>query len=91
MENLTKAEMNEYRLMEELLKASSISQIARDLGKSRLTIYSWLKKYADVSEYYRKVINDRLNNEAVLIDREQELVNSLSNIAQNKASGHAAT
>ncbi len=55
METLTKTEMNKYRLLEELLKGSNISQIARNLGKSRLTIYSWIKKYDYVANAYRKL------------------------------------
>lgn len=83
METLTKTEMNKYRLLEELLKGSNISQIARNLGKSRLTIYSWLKKYDDVSESYRKAMNDKLNKECTQIVQEKDLMNSLSNIAKN--------
>lgn len=89
--SLTKTEMNKYRLMEELLKGGTISQIAKNLKKSRLTIYSWLKKYDDVAEMYRKTMSDRINKEAVQIDREQKLMNSLRAIAQNKTSGHATT
>ena len=83
MDDLTKVEMNKYRLLEELLKRSNISQIARNLGKSRLTIYSWLKKYDDVSEAYRKAMNDKLNKEYTQIIQEGNLMNSLSNIAKN--------
>lgn len=91
METLTKTEMNKYRLLEELLKGSNVSRIARNLGKSRLTIYSWLKKYDDVADAYRKTMNNRLNMEAIQIDHERKLMNSLSNIAQNKASDHTTT
>lgn len=88
---LTKTEMNKYRLLEEILKGSSITQIAKNLGKSRLTIYSWLKKYDDVAEFYRKTMKDRLNKEANQIDQNRKLMNSLSAIAQNKAAGNATT
>ena len=36
MENLTKAEMNKYRLMEALLKGSNISQIVWNLRKEQI-------------------------------------------------------
>ena len=86
METLTKIEINKYRLLEELLKGSNISQIARNLGKSRLTIYSWLKKYDDVADIYRKAMSNRVNKEADQVVQEQKLINSLSNIARNKSS-----
>ena len=73
--------MNKYRLMNELLKGGSITQIAKNLGVSRSTVYSQLKRYNDVMKAYQNAMEKQINTEANMNEKQDEIINSLSYIA----------
>ena len=74
--------MNKYRLMNELLKGCSITQIAKNLGVSRSTVYSQLKRYDDVMKAYQAAMENQINTEANMNEKQDEVINSLSYIAK---------
>ena len=73
--------MNKYRLMNELLKGCSITQIAKNLGVSRSTVYAQLKRYGDVTKAYWEAMEKQINTEANMNEKQDKIINSLSYIA----------
>ena len=73
--------MNKYRLMNELLKGGSITQIAKNLSVSRSTVYAQLKRYGDVTKAYQEAMEKQINTEANMNEKQDKIINSLSYIA----------
>ena len=64
------------------MKGGSITQIAKNLGVSRSTVYSQLKRYDDVMKAYQNAMENQINTEANMNDQQDEVINSLSYIAK---------